>query len=94
MTSKKTYALSLCDGVAVILECKTCHASASYPLKDWRRIPFRCANCSEPEMNEHSKTWQILDSFRLCLKRFIEESDSLPFDVKLEFEPTAQNDAS
>jgi len=94
MTMKKFYTVNLRDSLAVVLECKKCHTSTSYPITDWKRTPFRCSNCSGVEMVEHTTDWKTLESFRESLKRFLDTEQTLPFEVKLEFEATVRNDLS
>jgi hypothetical protein len=91
MTIEKRFSGTLNDILEVILICKKCGARMGYNPGKWKEVPVACANCrgsvgSLGIMLPNSLEYVCLESFKGALQSAIAASNSLPFEIRLEFQ--------
>lgn len=72
----------------VRLECRKCHASASFPPDGWKQVAPTCINCGEVLVTQGSLEYGAIDRFRVALQKLLEAAEvaGCSFEVSLEFD--------
>jgi hypothetical protein len=93
MTSQTKKYIEVSDIIAFRFECSECHAYATIPCDDFRRMPRSCVNCGAEWEAPHSgaveEAFQQLGQAMRDAQRNA-DSRKITFSMELKEEPKAQ----
>lgn len=86
------WSVSLSDINAILLRCKNCGTTLSYPLREWERVPSTCVNClnvrSDGTLSQTPLECKILDNFRQALVEALKAAPELRVEIRFGLDST------
>jgi len=87
MTLEKVFTAEAKDIRSVQLVCKSCGSLQGYKPLTWKgSLIYSCSNCSSANKWPESSNRRQVESLIASLQKLSEDSDDLPFEIRLQFE--------